>query len=166
MKESRARADDEPIRVLRLLRELHRRGYERLRLHMGWSPNGMALRYGIAPAEQFQPDGFHMQMALYPGRAFKSTRGEGPPFDLGGTENADTEELADAFLSRFRDVASAGRGRDRAYVAWFAALLGRCEPAAIPIMFSDQYDASRDGILIDGEAEPFPVPPPVPQERL
>lgn len=165
MQEPRATKDQEPIRVLRLVHELHRRGYQRLRLHIGWSPNGMALRYGTAPADAFEPDGFHMRSSLYPGRAFKSTTGEGPPFGLRGTENADTKRLADAFLSRFRSVASAGRGSDRAYVAWFAALLERCEPDAVPIMFSDQYDVSEGGILIDGQVEPFPVPPPVARDQ-
>lgn len=163
MDESRSSTIGEPIRVLRLLRELHRRGYQRLRLHCGWSPNGMAWRYGIAPVEEFEPDGLRMRAEHYPGRAFRSSRGDGTPFDVGGRKRAPTDEHADAFLRRFGDVAREGRGPDRAYAVWLDALLSRCEPDGVPIMYSDDVDAKESGILIEGDDEPFRLPPPPPE---
>jgi hypothetical protein len=159
MPDERPATPDEPIRVLRLLRELHRRGYERLRLHCGWSPNGMAWRYAIAPLRDFEPDGVHLLPERYPGRAFKSTVGEGAPFDLAGMEEAATDALADAFLARFRSVAAGGRGRDTAYAAWFEELLAACEPDGIPVMIADHFDARDGGIRIVGRDRPFPLPP-------
>lgn len=124
----------------------------------------MAWRYGIAPASQFERAGLHMKPERYPGRAFRSTRGEGPPFGLPGTERATTEELATAFVRRFRSVALEGRGPDPAYAAWFEDLLGTCEPDGLPVLYADGFDAGEHGIMVEGADAPFRLPPSVPRE--
>lgn len=150
---------DEPMRVLRLLQELHRRGHRRSRLHCGWSPNGMAWRYGIAPLREFDPDGLHMREDRYPGRAFKSTRGDGPILDLPGSERMSTEDLADLFTRTFRRVAREGRGADVAYARWLDGLVAACEPDGIPIMYAEFFDVRDDGVVIDGRETSYPLPP-------
>jgi len=68
----------------------------------------MAWRYGIAPVEEFELDGLRMRADHYPGRAFKSSRGDGTPFDVGGRKRATTDEHADDFDAKESGILIAG----------------------------------------------------------
>ena|SRR5680860_626910 len=88
-----------PVLVMEMLTRLHQLGYQRLRLSTGMSPNGMSWRYSVAPIDQFEPDGYLLQRRHYPGTAFGSSRGQGPPFEWESSEGLDPDELARQFAA-------------------------------------------------------------------
>lgn len=152
-------AETTPVRVLRMLRELHGRGYERLRLSSGISPSGLHWRYSIAPAEDFEPNGYLLRHDRYPGDAAASTGGTDPPFNWQVTDDADPKVLADHFLEHFPGVAAAGLGPDPAYAQWLRDALDACLPDGAPIMYGDYVDAARDGIDTNNSNSPLALPP-------
>lgn len=151
-----------PARVMAMLRRLHELGYERLRLSAGISPTGLHWRYSIAQVDMFDANGFRLQGGHYPGIAFSTTGGDDPPFRWEGTEGLDAEHLADLFLDRFAEVASAGRGKDAAYVAWFAALVESCGTDGAPIMFGEDIHVTVSGRIGIGNGRSVPLPPRLP----
>lgn len=153
-----------PISVMEMLAKLHRLGYERLRLSSGISPTGLNWRYSVAPANQFEPNGYLLRGGLYPGAAFGTTRGDDAPFGWEGAEHAAPHELADHFLARFPEVAAAGRGPDASYVAWFDAALAASKPEGAPVMYGEYMDVAQDGFIMTGDKR-IPLPPAPPDTR-
>ena len=127
-------------RVLRMISELHKRGYQLLRATPYMAPSGFHWRVEIRPGHCVpDPD----TGACYPGNAdnFASySTGSGAEY-FGWTDarHDDARALADKLLARFRWLESWGKGQDWAYAGWFLELLGRCEQGFLPIEFAD-YD--------------------------
>jgi len=143
-----------------LLRTLHKRGFERLRLSVGISPSGLHWRYEIAPAQSFNPDGATVKRELYIQGAFASSNGTSPPFGWKGAEAAAPEELAGWFVERFPAVAGAGRGVDAAYAAWYENVLELTEPDGLLVIYGEYHHLARDGIGVVGVKRRIEVPLP------
>lgn len=148
-----------PIAVLEMLARLHERGYQRLRLSSGISPTGLNWRYGVAPADHFEPNGYGLQGSHYPGVAFGTTRGDDPPFGWEDAQGLGADELAALFLERFPDVAAAGLGSDAEYAGWLARTLEACRPDGAPVMYGEYVDAAGDGYIEVGDGKSVPLPP-------
>ena len=129
-----------------LLRTLHKRGFEQLRLSAGISPSGLHWRYEIAPATSFNPDGATVKHELYARGASDSGNGKPPPFGWEGAEAATLETLTDWFVERFPALVEAGRGMDAAYAAWYEHVLELTAPEGLLIMYGEYHDPARDGI--------------------
>jgi hypothetical protein len=142
-----------------MLQELHTRGYERLRLSSGISPSGLHWRYSIAPAGDFEPNGYLLRYDRYPGEAAASTAGADPPFGWQVSDELSPHLLADHFLESFPRVAAEGFGRDRAYAQWLRDALTACAPDGAPIMYGEFVDAAVDGIDTNNRSAPLPLPP-------
>lgn len=114
--------------VFECLGILHERGYELLRLSSGHSPSGMSLRYEIAPATYFRPDGMRLKSERYGTALMTSSSGKLPPFGWPDAVDLDPQKLADLFLERCPQLAEAGLGHDRAYAAWYWEMLAATRP--------------------------------------
>ena len=130
---------------MEMLVRLHELGYQRLRLSAGASPAGMHWRYGIAPVEQFEPNGYMLQPDYYPGEAYGSSNGYDAPFDWDDAEGLNTNGLASRFLERFPAAAEVGRGSDPEYARWFAQAVKLCQPNGAFVMYGDYVDAEEAG---------------------
>lgn len=174
------------IRVLAMVGELHKRGFQCLRAMPHWAPSGLYWRCSIGPAIFFHRN----HGAILSSMATDVTGSERPQSEAivayysSGQENRyfgwrDTEydnasSLADKFTARFSILVRLGQGWDYAYAGWFQRLLGLAEAHWLPAVLSDTSPVSYDRVpLIDVRpmkhkdkvsteaAEPvLPLPPP------
>lgn len=142
-----------------MLVRLHELGYQRLRLSAGISPTGLNWRYSVAPADQFEENGYLLRGGFYPGAPFGTTRGDDQPFGWEDAEVSGPNELAAMFLERFPKVAAAGRGSDLEYADWLARTLEACRPEGAPVMFGEYVDVAADGYISVGDGKSVPLPP-------
>lgn len=111
-------------RVIRMVGELHRMGYQRLRIMPYKHP--MAWRLAVAPHEYFS----EKNGAFIPHNMWGDIPITGAGSLYFGWEDAKTDDardLAEKFVSRFPDMAKQGWGRDWAYAGWLAELIGFLE---------------------------------------
>jgi DNA-binding transcriptional ArsR family regulator len=148
-------------RVLLMVRELHRRGYERLRVAPGLTPTDMHWRCSIVPSSEVRPDHGAMTLIGY-GVACYST-GHGSNFF--GWADADHDSpmtLADKFLGRFSEVAAEGHQADPDYASWYARMLRATDPDGLIYAYAD-WDLPADHLPVLGCTADvkIPLPPPV-----
>ena len=131
-------------RLVAMVHELHKAGYQRLRVSPGMSPSGMHWRCSITCASDMEPDGFSIRHTSPASGLFAA-----------GAETWSARELAVHFLQAFPKLAEHGAGRDWAYAGWLIEMLGVVEQGQTgryPIFFADD--------LIDLDAQSVPRPPP------
>ena len=151
-----------------MVHELHKQGWQHLRIYSGLSPSGMHWRCAIFPKEltieevetHYDQRGPEITVARY------STGEDRAYFGWEDCSQDDSRQLARKFLERFANLANRGRGRDWAYAGWFTELLGHAEHGDFPISYWDPMsddsleDMKRAVWLTSSERAPFPLPPP------
>lgn len=174
------------IRLVSMLSELHKAGYQRLRAMPHMAPSGLYWRYVIAPVVVFYSN--HGALISEPALeriaetnsaeqreavVARWTSGEKEGyFDWPDAGSDGARELAAKFVGRFRRLASLGEGWDHAYAGWHLRALGLAEHGWLPVVFSDYHSPSLRGITLsdcrppewrehDGDVRPhLPLPPP------
>lgn len=148
-------------RLLWIVRELHRRGYQRLRVVPGMSPSGLHWRCVLAPADAFGSSGSSGSLYPDPGDpdVLSYSSSEGPvAFGWDDGADADTETLADLLLERAPRLAERSRGEDRAYAAWLAEMLTVTAPDGVVTDLT--CTDSSAGLPVDGCPRSVVVPRP------
>ena len=115
-------------RVLLMVQELHRRGYERLRVAPGLSRSGLHWGCSVVPASDVRPG--HGAIVLDEGSVvarYDSAHGAGF-FGWDDAEHDTPAALASRFLDRFSDLAVRGEGGDPEYARWYARMLRATDP--------------------------------------
>lgn len=143
------------IDVILMLKELHRRGYKRLRFFGYISPNGMAYRVHIAHRDAMQENGYEL---------------EGNPIWYMAVGSASCgvspETLADEFLSEYADHPDVNRAKaeDPEYVQWFARVADLAQEGVYLNPYSEYHDSClpRGFIYTVGGGEVRVPLPPVP----
>jgi hypothetical protein len=143
-------------RLLSTVHELHKAGYQRLRVSCGMSPSGIYWRCLIASADDFDADGFSITYATPQDQIahYSSSAGD-RYFDWPDAVGLSARELAARFIERCPAIAAKGAGRDWPYAGWYTEMLGAAEhgrPGDIPVFFAD-YPLALD---------PERLPPPRP----
>lgn len=161
------------LRVIRMVSELHRMGFQRVRFMPHQYP--LAFRIAIGPSTLFLgrnaasmtafPDALHVQY---------SSASETQYFDWPDAKTDTARDLAEKFAQRFAPICDAGRGRDWAYAGWLLELIGELErtPGALPLVMDEFIFHPNDLRFMpfrvyDGKGNrdignAFPLPPPVP----
>jgi hypothetical protein len=110
------------VRVLAMIGELHRRGYQKLRVMPFMSPSGNAWRCWIGPDTLFYRDHGAYLRAVWGCEEAQSTSptacyttGADHYFDWRDADQDDARTLADKFLARFTRLAGQGEGWSYAY---------------------------------------------------
>ena len=158
------------LRLLGMVHELHKQGYQHLRIHSGLAPSGCYWRCaifpkGLSPQDQdryYQKGDPDILVARY------TSGDEKGYFGWDDCAQDDARHLAIKFLGRFPKIAGMGRGRDWAYTGWFTELLGIAEHGRFPISFWDPMTENAVEMMnkavwlsmSPGEDIPFPLPPP------
>jgi hypothetical protein len=125
-------------RVLAMIHELHKAGYQRIRIAPGMSPSGNHWRCHVTTADNTQLNGWEPinqeeDVVNY------STGDEDRFFGWADASGKNARQLAQMFITRFPNLAKKGAGRDRPYAGWFVGMLGTAENGRLPIFFAD-YD--------------------------
>ena len=142
-------------RLLAMVHELHKAGYQRIRILPSMAPSGVHWRCRISDAANFTPDGLAMRSEVLPERVAVYSSGSGARYF--GWEDGPTltaRLLARRFLTAFPAIAAQGRGRDWAFAGWLTDVLGRAEHGSFVVFHAD-YELPEDELALWG-------PPPVP----
>jgi hypothetical protein len=120
-----------------MVSELHKLGYQRLRILPGMAPSGMYWRCAITPSSNVVgPHGLD-ERDSEPLVARYSTADENKYFGWADAPGADARQLATLFLERFPEIAQESEGEDWAYAGWYVQMLGLAERGFFPIAYSD-----------------------------
>ena len=148
-------------RVLLMVHELHKRGYQRLRIVPGMSPSGMHWRCSVTAASNVRMT-HGAREADFSRHLVSYTSGQENEY-FGWTDaRTDTARgLATKFLKRFPEVAELGRGPDWAYAGWYVEMLGHAERGALPVAYADWYEEPDARWLptTEGFQSGLPMPP-------
>lgn len=149
-------------RVLLMVHELHKRGYQRLRINPGLAPSGLYWRCSIIPA--VNPSSAGGARAEAQTFARYTTGMMNRYFDWDDAASDSAAQLAEKFVARFPALAAAGVGSDWRYAGWYVEMLGFAERGHLPIAYADWYGDAPPYLARDGDRL-LPFPPPVePQE--
>jgi hypothetical protein len=129
-------------RLLSMAHELHKAGYQRIRISPGLSPSGGYWRCPITYASNVPDDGFTIlnfdcEQGLV---ASYSSADESGYFNWGSSSEQNARELAARFIESFPLIAERGGGRDWLYAGWLTDVLGRAEQGHktdLPILYAD-----------------------------
>lgn len=152
--------------VLRVVAELHLRGYQRLRIAPGMAPSGAYWRCTITPASNILV--VHGAMiADLQGPQVSYTSGMGNRyFDWADAAGRTPSRLANLFLERFANVAALGRGRDWLYAGWFVEMLSLTHPDCVPVAYAEYLEHGPESKWMParsasgGREVALPMPPP------
>jgi hypothetical protein len=146
-------------KVLRMVSELHVRGYQRLRIAPGMSPSGGYWRCSITPVTNIS--GRHGARMLSWDRlaAHYSSGQERKYFKWEDAAHVTPSQLAELFIKRFPEIAEAGRGADWVYAGWFLEMLNLTYPNSFPIAYAD-WDLPFDRLATTGERSGVRIPLP------
>ena len=137
------------VRVLAMVGELHRRGYQKLRVMPFMSPSGTAWRCWIGPDTLFYRNhgaflcdsGFSEVQSASLNARYTSGE-ENHYFGWHDAEKDDARSLADKFLARSTELGSQGEGWSYAYSGWYQRLLGLGDQGWMPVVLSDDDTSS------------------------
>jgi hypothetical protein len=154
-------------RVLSMVGELHKLGYQRLRISPGMAPSGMDWRCLITPVDNVLRTHGALVASHEEGVVARySSAMSNRYFDWPDAAAASARELAALFLDRFPLIVRASVGEDWAYAGWYVQMLGVAENGHFPMAFNDWSDLSKAPVLptisfsgAEGSPE-LPLPPP------
>lgn len=158
-------------RIIRMVCELHRLGYQRLRIMPYFYP--LAYRVAIGPAELFSSrNGAYTERLLDDIFALYTSASGNQYFEWEDATGDTARQLADKFIQRFPEVCSTGQGRDWAYAGWLAELMGVMErQEALPFVMEEYYPTPPERLdhlplwRPDGVTGRFELPPSSAIER-
>lgn len=128
------------FKVLDMVRVLHGRGFELLRIMTGRSPSGMHWRCYITHLGNIESDhgaiikNPELETASYTSAAVTEY------FDWDDAEFDSAEELAGKFIERFELISELGLGSDPEYVRWYLEMLEIAREGDFPLSCDDGWD--------------------------
>jgi hypothetical protein len=134
-------------RVLLMVHELHKLGFQRLRIAPGFSPSGAYWRCSVTPASNILSTHGARMKEWEPFAAHYSSSMDAEYFDWKDARQDTARDLARKFVVRFRDVAERAMGQDWVYVGWYVEMLGHAERGALPFAYADWYDEGDGRVL-------------------
>ena len=139
-------AEPDALRFLQMVGELHKLGFERIRITPGLSPSGIFWRCSITHSQNVQEDGW--QPIDYDNDTENYGIGQGDEyFRWPDAPGKTPPELAAMFIERFMEIAAKGKGSDPSYVSWFNGMLERAEQGHLPVFFADYPLEHKPGEL-------------------
>ncbi|WP_131354856.1 hypothetical protein [Aquitalea sp. USM4] len=122
-------------RLLAAVHELHKAGYQQLRISAGWSADGSEWRCRLLPASSTGIDGWRGH-GIWP--EYVSTQGQAY-FGWDDCQHDDARALARKVLERFPELSGRIEGQDWAYAGWFTDVLGRAEHGELPAFYQNGF---------------------------
>ena len=137
-------------RVLRMISELHVRGYQRLRM----VPHLYALgtwRCGITWLDNIRSDHGALACNWDSSATPQYTSAAGREvFGWKDAKNLTPSRLADMFVQRFAEICARGKGSDWEYAGWFSWMLHETFPDCLPVAFGEDLEVPPGGLVTIG----------------
>jgi hypothetical protein len=144
--------------LLLMVAELHRLGYQRLRIEPAMAASGVHWRCALASAAQFGVR--HGALLAENGPVARYSTGQGRAyFDWPDAADDTPAQLARKFIERFPEIATQSQGADVAYADWYAEMLRLTEPDGAPIAYAD-WELDPSVLMVVGEVARVSVPLP------
>lgn len=137
-----------------IVHELHKRGYEQLRLYAGMSPNGCSWRWYIYPKVLMKDNLFECKVGWIPFDCPSGSTCEELP------EKGRKKVTADDFAKEYDYYVSLAKGADKEYVKWFETIVKHAKNNDYPIAFSE-HNNEELWIFTLGEQLVYPPFSPV-----
>jgi len=149
-------------RLLQMVHELHKRGYQKLRIAPGMAGSGGAWRCNITPASNIKYEHGAL-LASWDDRllAKYTSANENRYFGWEDATRDTARQLADKFEDRFPQIVKLATGQDWPYVGWFVQMLGLADKAEFPVAYADWYSEPDPNQLptTKGFDSGLPMPP-------
>ena len=149
------------LRVLRIVHEFHKQGYQLMRIAPGMSASGGSWRCSISPRSNIlRMHGAKLRdwdrlVAHY------SSAQSNEYFGWTDAEHDDVKTLATKFRERMPDIVEASRGIDWQYAGWYVSMLGYAEQELFPIAYADWQEEPNPRFLpLSGGTSELLMPPP------
>lgn len=148
-------------KILRVVSDLHVRGFQRIRIAPGVSASGMIWRCAITPASNISSEHGARIVSWDNLAAHYASSSEEKYFGWTDVVRATPGMLAELFIARFPMIVEAGRGSDWLYAGWYLEMLHLTYPDAFPIAYAD-WELPRDHLTTMGGRSDvrIPLPPP------
>ncbi len=144
------------IRFIRSIEEMHKLGYEKIRICPSISPNGCAWRCCITVKENTLERCGAICANISSELTYPSC-GNMPSWNMLDYSPYDN---AKKFLNEFPEIAKLGKGVDKQYCSWFDLVVRECYQGHLPWAFSDYSNCFSKGYLfLTGKKEGIPFPP-------
>lgn len=127
------------LRVLLMVHELHKAGYQRLRICPGMSGSGFHWRCAITPITNTLRSHGAMLLDCEEDTAHYTTGHKNKYFGWTDARTDTARELAAKFIKRFPEIARKGLGQDWQYVGWYVQMLGFAERGDLPVAYADWH---------------------------
>jgi hypothetical protein len=142
-------------RIISMVHELHKAGYQRVRMLPYLAPSGCYWRCAITYSDNVEDDGYHIREEADELVARYTTGDEAKYFGWHDAKDLSARQLAEKFVSKFSLIATRGEGRAWMYAGWVTDVLGRAEQGdedALLFLIADwELD---DSILRDWQPPP------------
>lgn len=156
-------------KVLRMVTELHVRGFQRLRIAPSMAPSGCYWRCSITPVTNISNRHGGRMLSWDTLAAHYSSADKRKYFGWADAAHVTPSRLANLFIERFPRIAEAGRGSDWVYAGRYLEMLGLTYPHSFPIAYAD-WNSPLDYLASVGQRSDIriPLPPPGwgPEERV
>lgn len=148
-------------KVLRMVTELHVRGYQRLRIAPGMAPSGCYWRCSITPVTNISNRHGARMLSSDEAAVHYTSGQEREYFGWKDAAHVSPGRLAELFIKRFPRIVEAGQGADWVYAGWYLDMLHLTYPNNFPIAYAD-WDLPSDYLPATGERDDVRIPlPPV-----
>lgn len=119
--------------IVMIVHELHKQGYEHLRLFSGLSPNGCSWRWFVYPKIMMGTDNrFELHDDCTPFKCPRGSTGESYP------EDGRAMMTAEQFMVDYENIIGLlSKAKDAEYVKWFHQIVEHAERRDFPIAFAD-----------------------------
>lgn len=148
------------LKLLRMVAELHARGFQRLRIAPGLAPAGGDWRCALVPASRMDPaHGAGEQVGNLLAARY-STSEDYHFFGWNDGAKMSIKEMAESFVRTFTTVCEQALGPDPVYANWFLSVVHAAEHGALPVAFSEASHPSVDERLATTQADVWLMWPP------
>ena len=133
--------------IVMLVHELHKRGYEQLRLYAVLSPSGGAWRWFLYPKILMDGDNrYEHNFDWIPYEKLNGSTGDSRP-------ERREPITADQVLREHAAFFEKAKGEDKAYVEWFQQIVDHAERHDFPIAYCEYYSHRGKWVFYSSDEE-------------
>ena len=154
-------------RLLMMVHELHKVGYQKIQIFPYMAPSGFHWRCTITTSNHIGfKHGFYkvIQKKSQVAATYTSAT-ENVYFGWEDAKQDNARQLAQKFIQRFPEIARQGKGLDYAYAGWLTLILGYTENGHFPIFFEDSPNQAPEGYMLNTSSSKTYIPAPPLQDR-